>query len=83
MNEVWNVLTYRDYDFEDESGRQVKGRTLHCYRENRENGWPGVEYAKFSVRFGSNAYNTPVRPGGKFELVFDRFGKVAQLNPVG
>ena len=54
MNEVWNILTYRDYDFTDESGRQVKGRTLHCYRKNSENGWPGVEYAKFSVRFGSD-----------------------------
>lgn len=31
MNEKWNVLTYRDYDFTDDSGRQVKGRTLHCY----------------------------------------------------
>ena len=82
MNEVWNVLTYRDYDFTDESGRQVKGRTLHCYRPNNGNGWPGVEYAKFSVRFGSAAYNVTPTPGGKFEVAFDRFGKIAALNPV-
>ena len=82
MNEVWNILTYRDYDFTDENGRQVKGRTLHCYRKNSENGWPGVEYAKFSVRFGSDAYNTQVSPKAAFEFVFDRFGKVAQLKPV-
>jgi len=82
MNEVWNVLTYRDYDFTDENGRQVKGRTLHCYRKNSENGWPGIEYAKFSVRFGSDAYNTQVSPKGSYEFVFDRFGKVAKLIPV-
>lgn len=82
MNEKWNVLTYRDYDFKEESGRQVKGRTLHCYRKNSENGWPGVEYAKFSVPFGSDAYNLTPSPGAQYELIFNRFGKVAALTPV-
>ena len=82
MNEKWNVLTYRDYDFKEESGRQVKGRTLHCYRKNSENGWPGVEYAKFSVPFGSDAYNFTPSPGAQYELIFNRFGKVAALTPV-
>ena len=81
MNEVWNVLTYRDYNFDD-NGRQVKGRTLHCYRSNDQSGWPGVEYAKFSVPFGSEAYNVSLTPGSKFEFVFNRFGKVAALIPV-
>lgn len=81
MNEVWNVLTYRDYNFED-NGRQVRGRTLHCYRSNSSDGWPGVEYAKFSVPFGTDAYNTAIRPGMKAEIGFNRFGKVAVLNPV-
>lgn len=82
MNEVWNVLTYRDYDFKDESGRQVKGRSLHCYRSQKENGWPGVEYAKFSIRFGSDAYNTVPALGKPYELIFDRFGKVSALIPI-
>lgn len=79
MNEEWNVLTYRDYDFTDQSGRQVKGRTLHCYRKNSGDGWPGVEYAKFSVKFGSDAYNTTPIPGKVYALTFDRFGKIASL----
>lgn len=82
MNEIWNVLTYRDYDFTDQNGRQVKGRTLYCYRKNNDNGWPGVEYAKFSVKFGSDAYNVAITPGAKFEVAFDRFGKIAQFIPV-
>lgn len=81
MNEVWNVLTYRDYDFKEESGRQVKGRTLHCYRKSNGNGWPGVEYAKFSVPFGTDAYNTTPVPGKPYELIFNRFGKIAALLP--
>lgn len=82
MNEKWNVLTYRDYDFTDDNGRQQKGRTLHCYRESRNNGWPGVEYAKLSCKFGADAYNVVPVPGKQYEIVFDRFGKVATLIPV-
>lgn len=81
MNEKWNVLTYRDYNFED-NGRQVRGRTLHCYRPNNGDGWPGVEYAKFSVPFGSEAYNVNPAPGAQYEMVFNRFGKIAQMIPV-
>lgn len=82
MNERWNVLTYRDYDFKD-GDRQIKGRTLHCYRKNSNDGWPGVEYGKFSVPFGSDAYNTAVKPGGEYEIGFNRFGKVSVIVPVG
>lgn len=80
MFEKWNVLTYRDYDFTDQqSGRQVKGRTLHCYRKNNGDGWPGVEYAKFGVAFGSDAYNVVPVVGAAYEVVFDRRGKIANL----
>lgn len=84
MNEKWNVLTYRDYDFTDDSGRQVKGRTLHCYRKNTDPGagWPGVEYAKFSIRFGSAAYNVVPELGKPYELIFDRFGKIGAMTRV-
>ena len=82
MYEKWNVLTYRDYDFTDENGRNQKGRSLHCYRNNRDGGWPGIEYAKFSCKFGTDAYNVVPVPGKVYELVFNRFGKVASLIPV-
>ena len=82
MNEEWIVLTYRDYDFTDENGRQQKGRTLHCYRPSKENGWPGVEYGKFSCKFGTDAYNEIPKPGKAYSVVFNRFGKVANLIPV-
>lgn len=78
MPERWKVLTYRDFNFED-NGRQVRGRVLHCYRANSENGWPGVEYGKFSIPFGSDAYNTQLRPGAEYDLFFNRYGKVASL----
>lgn len=81
MPEKWFVLTYRDYDFIDQ-GRQVKGRTLHCYRENYSGGWPGVEYAKMSVPSTSPAFNQVLKCGGSYEITFDRYGKVASLNPV-
>lgn len=76
--EEWNVLTYRDYDFDD-NGRKVKGRTLHCYRQSRGNGWPGVEYAKLSCPFGSEAFNVTPVPGKKYSIGFDRYGKVNRL----
>ena len=81
MNEVWNVLTYRDYDFMD-GGRQVKGRTLHCYRENRNDGWAGIEYAKLTVPFGTEAYAEIPKVNGKYELSFDRRGKVGYMRAV-
>ena len=78
MFEVWNVLTYRDYDFQD-NGRTVKGRTLHCYRKNNSDGWPGVEYAKISVPFGSEAYNVSPVLGAPYEMHFDRRGKLVSM----
>lgn len=79
--EEWNVLTYRDYNFED-NGRSVRGRTLHCYRTNRADGWPGVEYGKFSVPYGSDAYNVTPVPGKKYMISFNRYGKVTKLEQV-
>lgn len=79
MYETWTVLTYRDYDFKEESGRQVKGRTLHCYRPSKENGWPGVEYAKFSIPFGSDAFGVVPAIGKAYNVIFNRFGKIASL----
>lgn len=78
MYEEWNVLTYRDYDFDD-NGRKVKGRTLHCYRQSRNDGWPGVEYAKLTCPYGCDAYNVLPVPGKKYNLGFDRRGKVVHL----
>ena len=78
MYEEWNVLTYRDYNFED-NGRQVRGRTLHCYRENRENGWPGIEYAKMSVPFGSDAYAVIPKCTTRYKFSFDRRGKIVDM----
>lgn len=82
MNEVWNVLTYREYDFFDDKNVHQKGRSLHCYRKSDNPNWPGVEYAKFSAKFGTDAYNVIPVPGQQYEIVFNRFGKVAQLIPV-
>lgn len=80
--EVWNILTYRDYDFtDDKTGRQIKGRSVHCYRKNND-GWPGVEYAKFGINSSSPAYAVVPVLGGSYELMFDRFGKVSSMNKV-
>lgn len=79
--EIWNVLTYRDYDFTDQSGRQVKGRTLHCYRDNTD-GWPGVEYAKFAIGSNSPAFMKFPKLGAAYQITFDRYGKVVSLAEV-
>ena len=75
MYEEWSVLTYRDYNFED-NGRQVRGRTLHCYRKNSGDGWPGIEYAKMAVPFGSEAYAVIPKLNTVYQLSFDRRGKI-------
>ena len=80
MNEKWCVLTYRDYDFED-NGRRVAGRTLHCYRPTQDSSWHGVEYAKLSCPADSEAYNADLIPGEEYVLVFNRFGKVVEIIP--
>lgn len=80
--EIWNVLTYRDYDFtDDKSGRQIKGRSLHCYRDNTD-GWPGVEYAKFSIPGNSPAYMKFPELGAAYEIKFDRYGKIVAMTKV-
>ncbi len=81
MPEKWFVLTYRDYDFTD-GGRQVRGRTLHCYRESHDNGWPGVEYGKLSVPCTSVAFTQIPKCNAAYEIYFDRFGKVADMKAV-
>lgn len=80
MNEKWRILTYRDYDFED-NGRKVTGRTLHCYRASSKPEWHGVEYAKMQVPFDSEAFNAEIKPGGEYILGFNRFGKVVDIVP--
>ncbi len=83
MFEVWNVLTYRDYDFTDEkSGRQIKGRTLHCTRPTQDPEWPGVEYAKISVASSSPAFLKAPELGASYEIAFDRRGKVVSMKKV-
>lgn len=78
MNEKWRVLTYRDYDFED-NGRQVTGRTLHCYRPSSKPEWHGVEYAKLQVPADCEAFCAELKPGAEYVLGFNRFGKVVQI----
>lgn len=80
MNEKWRVLTYRDYDFED-NGRQVTGRTLHCYRPSSNPAWHGVEYAKLQVPADSEAFQAELTPGKEYILGFNRFGKVVEIIP--
>lgn len=81
MNEKWRVLTYRDYDFED-NGRQVIGRTLHCYRPSSNPEWHGVEYAKMKVPVDSDAYKAQLICGEEYILGFNRYGKVVEIIPV-
>ena len=81
LYEKWYVLTYRDYDFED-GGRQVKGRSLHCYRPSNEAGWPGVEYAKISVPVASPAFSILPVLGEQYGFAFDKKGKVKAMIPV-
>lgn len=79
MNEKWKVLTYRDYDFTDDNGVRQKGRTLHLYRKSNESGWPGIEYCKVACKFGTAAFDTVPALGKEYEIIFNRFGKVADL----
>ena len=80
--EEWNVLTYRDYDFSDEKGRTIKGRTLHCTRPNTGDGWPGVEYTKLSISAGTLAYEIKPELNRKYRFQFDRRGKVTEMQLV-
>ena len=82
MKEKWHVLTYRFYDFVDSNtGERKIGRSLHCYRSNKERGWPGVEYAKFTCPEDSAAYAADITPGKVYDLGFNRFGKVVEIAP--
>ena len=82
MNEVWNVLTYRDYDFQDNNGRNVRGRIMHCYRPTQDPDWHGCEYAKMSVPYDSEAYRMAPVTGAAYQLSFDRRGKVVSMTAV-
>lgn len=78
MNEVWNVLTYRDYDFED-GNRRIRGRTLHCFRESKDPEWHGYEYAKLSVSSDSPVYGFIPEAMTAYEFSFDRRGRVVSM----
>lgn len=49
MNEKFKVLTVRDLDFTDDSGRPVQGMQLWVIGESLDPAWNGYEVAKLWI----------------------------------
>lgn len=83
MFEYWTIISHRDLDFKDDSGKEVKGVQLFLSRRCSERGWHGYEVSKFFIREGSEVLAKPLpEPGTDIQIGFNRFGKISYLEVV-
>lgn len=81
MNEVFEVLTVRDLDFQDQNNKNVKGMQLWLIRATDEKAWNGFEVTKVWIPDG-NVCETVVSKlhrGDVIQITWDRRGKPTQI----
>lgn len=81
MNEVFEVLTVRDLDFQDQNKKQVKGMQLWLIRETDEKSWNGWEVLKVWIPDGHRCESdvAMLHRGDVIQITWDRRGKPVQI----
>lgn len=84
MNEVFEVLTVRDLDFQDQNKKQVKGMQLWLIRETDEKAWNGHEVLKVWIPDGHRCESdvAMLKRGDVIEITWDRRGKPVNISLV-
>lgn len=77
MNEVFEVLTVRDLDFQDQQNRQVKGMQLWLIRPSDDKAWNGWEVTKVWIPDGHRLESdvAMLKRGDQIQISWDRRGK--------
>lgn len=84
MNE-FKVLTVRDVEFTDDSGKLVRGMQIWACGESDENGWNGWEVIKIWVPDGGSLEDVAaaLKHDDIIRVDFNRRGKATKIDIVG
>ena len=79
-NPVYEVLGFRDVNFTDDSGRQVKGISLFARTPSVDSGWHGHQVDKFFIN-NEQLQLMGFQPveGMLFTPTFNRYGKICAV----
>lgn len=85
MNEVFEVLTVRDLDFQDKNNKNVKGMQLWLIRETDEKAWNGWEVLKVWIPDGHRCESDVaiLKRGDVIQITWDRRGKPVNIQLEG
>lgn len=77
MNYQFEVLTVRDLDFQDQSGKDVSGMQLWVIGATTEKSWNGYEVSKMWIPAGSALESNvaQLKRGDQINVTFNRRGK--------
>lgn len=77
MNYQFEVLTVRDLDFQDQSGKDVSGMQLWVIGATNDKSWNGYEVVKLWIPSGTALEATVVqlKRGDQINVTFNRRGK--------
>ena len=77
MNYQFEVLTVRDLDFQDQSGKDVSGMQLWCIGATNDKSWNGYEVVKLWISSGTALESVvcQLKRGDQINVTFNRRGK--------
>ena len=73
------IMGLRPYDFEDKSGKQIQGVSVHCAYEDERIVGVGVE--RFSIS-NDKLGKTKLELGMLIEPLYNKYGKVDGIRPL-
>lgn len=81
MNELFEVLTVRDLDFQDQQKNQVKGMQLWLIHRSDDPNWNGWEVVKLWFADGHRLETlaASLKHGDQIQVTWDRRGKPANI----
>lgn len=81
----FKVLTVRDVNFTDGTGKTVEGLQLWVSCPSDAPGWRGIEIAKIWIPSDSIFVNTvdALKPDQVLDISFNRFGKPSSIEVIG
>lgn len=82
MNYQFEVLTVRDINFKDDSGREVNGYQLWLLEPSNDPKWHGYEVMKIWIAAGSNLESAvhQLSHGDHVNITFNRRGKAETID---
>ena len=80
----FKVLTVRDVEFTDNTGKKVEGMQLWCSCPSDAPGWRGVEIVKIWIPSDSIFVNVVdgLKPDTVLDISFNRYGKPTSIEVI-